>query len=274
MTISPASGWRMPAMMRAVVDLPEPFSPASATISPGKTSRSTPSRTRILPNALETFRRPSNARPIAYPAWLCAGTQAGRAASAVRAGSTRSSSRCGPATSWTPLGRASAGRPRQAGHRLSRSRATSASSAALSAHRGSVSAAPVGGGVRSTPGAAAASPRSRAYPGQRHTRRAAGTGTTSPHRPPGRTSAVSGLRAGLLLVPLRQFRWRRGRRRGRGGWHRLLERHEEPADRRRERAQPVHLLRYRRAGVLEVLAQRLVDLDEPAVGQPQDVTGL
>ena len=47
--ISPSSGGTAPARIFASVDLPEPFSPARATISPEPTSKSTPTRALTLP---------------------------------------------------------------------------------------------------------------------------------------------------------------------------------------------------------------------------------
>jgi len=43
----PLVGRMAPAMMFDRVDLPAPFSPSSATTSPGRTSRSMPDRTRL-----------------------------------------------------------------------------------------------------------------------------------------------------------------------------------------------------------------------------------
>src|SRR3990172_13429609 len=55
----PASGSTMPQAMRKVVVLPAPLGPKRPTISPGNTSKSTPSTTRRLPYDLtrpRTFR--------------------------------------------------------------------------------------------------------------------------------------------------------------------------------------------------------------------------
>jgi hypothetical protein len=51
MRISPVVGASRPAIIRIVVVLPQPEGPRIETISPGKTSRLTPSTARILPRA-------------------------------------------------------------------------------------------------------------------------------------------------------------------------------------------------------------------------------
>ena len=52
--IEPVSGAKVPAMMFDSVDLPAPFSPSSATTSPGLTSRSIESSACVAPKRLET----------------------------------------------------------------------------------------------------------------------------------------------------------------------------------------------------------------------------
>ena len=50
----PASGRRSPSMMATAVDLPAPFGPSRARISPRRSSMSTPSSATILPNVFRT----------------------------------------------------------------------------------------------------------------------------------------------------------------------------------------------------------------------------
>ena len=50
--IFPSSRWVMPNRHFIIVDLPAPFSPISPRTEPSRTSRSTRSSTRVLPNAL------------------------------------------------------------------------------------------------------------------------------------------------------------------------------------------------------------------------------
>src|SRR5215203_501328 len=50
--IAPASRWYAPVMIFTSVDLPAPFSPTSAWISPARSSKSTPSRARAPANRL------------------------------------------------------------------------------------------------------------------------------------------------------------------------------------------------------------------------------
>ena len=50
----PASGSSSPAMMRSMVDLPEPFAPMTPTRAPGSIAKSRPSSTVRLPNDLRT----------------------------------------------------------------------------------------------------------------------------------------------------------------------------------------------------------------------------
>src|SRR3989304_9918128 len=54
-SIVPEPGWRKPAIRRSNVDLPEPEGPSSAKSSPGSIATLTFSRTRVAPNASETF---------------------------------------------------------------------------------------------------------------------------------------------------------------------------------------------------------------------------
>src|SRR4051812_43382538 len=61
--MSPASALSAPPMIRVRVDLPAPFSPTSAWISPRPTSSETPSRARTTPKRLETSATRSRSAP-------------------------------------------------------------------------------------------------------------------------------------------------------------------------------------------------------------------
>ena len=52
--MTPRSGRWTPPRMRIIVDLPAPFSPTTAWISPNATSKSTPSSATVAPNRLPT----------------------------------------------------------------------------------------------------------------------------------------------------------------------------------------------------------------------------
>src|SRR5260221_11805029 len=52
--MTPRSGRWTPPRMRISVDLPAPFSPTAAWISPNATSKSTPSSATVAPNRLPT----------------------------------------------------------------------------------------------------------------------------------------------------------------------------------------------------------------------------
>src|SRR5215208_1597346 len=62
--MAPSSGGNTPVTIWMSVDLPAPFSPTSAWISPGRTVRSTPSRATTPPNRL---RSPATARSASLP---------------------------------------------------------------------------------------------------------------------------------------------------------------------------------------------------------------
>ena len=64
----PASGSARPSSMSIVVDLPAPFGPSSATISPRRMEMSTPRTASTMPfGVLKDFSRPRSSMPGAVP---------------------------------------------------------------------------------------------------------------------------------------------------------------------------------------------------------------
>src|SRR4051812_11867694 len=72
---SPESMDSRPAIMRSIVDLPQPEGPTKTRNSPSSTSRSTPLMTSTVPNDLRTLRRLT--RPIASGSCRAQGAASG-----------------------------------------------------------------------------------------------------------------------------------------------------------------------------------------------------